>query len=626
MSTNLSIVLSASVSRGMRETCVSFAESVLETLSSEGVLNCSLSEALKLFNFSELTMTTKRSVAAKAKRAKELMSKSKNPKLLRKAKPQMILPFCGVVESTWCLAVRLNHGLHTQCTNGRTEGEDYCKTCTKHASNSATDKPPYGDIRERSEAGLEYRDPKGKQTVPYANIAEKLKLDLGKAKEAAAALGWEIPEEQLVKRVVKRGRPGKSAAVSDTASDSDSKKSLKKIKLKKGLKIKTKKSQEDMIAKLVAEAGEELFGDGVSDAESVSSVSSTASTASTASKAEAKALKKAEKAAKKAEAKAAKEAEKAEAKAAKEAEKAEAKAAKLAEKEAEKAAKLAEKAEAKAAKLAEKEAEKAAKLAEKEAEKASKLAEKEAEKAAKVAEKLAAKEAKEAEKAAKAAEKLAAKEAKVAEKLAAKEAKEAEKAAKVAEKLAAKEAKEAEKAAKAAAKEAKAAEKAVKEEKKVEELKSKLKDLVPDHPALAAALTSKVIRALIKAEKLRLKEEKQQASEDESSVSDELEVCSIASIESESSVKKGGGGGDDEQMSHFLEHTAMEESAAAVSEDEEGETSEVDEMEIDGVTYLYDESGSHAGVEHLLMTEEGEPIGVLDVETGQVMLKDFSFE
>ena len=32
------------------------------------------------------------------------------------------------------------------------------------------------------------------------------------------------------------------------------------------------------------------------------------------------------------------------------------------------------------------------------------------------------------------------------------------------------------------------------------------------------------------------------------------------------------------------------------------------------------------GVEHLLMTEEGEPIGVLDVETGQVMLKDFAFE
>ena len=141
-------------------------------------------------------------------------------------------------------------------------------------------------------------------------------------------------------------------------------------------------------------------------------------------------------------------------------------------------------------------------------------------------------------------------------------------------------------------------------------------------------LTSKEIRALIKAEKLRLKEEKQQASEDESSVSDELEVCSIASIESESSVKKGGGGGgggDDEQMSNFLEHTSMEESAAAVSE-EEGETSEVEEMEIDGITYLYDESGDVAGVEHLLMTEDGEPIGVLDVETGQVMLKDFSFE
>jgi len=49
-------------------------------------------------------------------------------------------------------------------------------------------------------------------------------------------------------------------------------------------------------------------------------------------------------------------------------------------------------------------------------------------------------------------------------------------------------------------------------------------------------------------------------------------------------------------------------------------------MEIDGITYLYDKSGGVYGVEHLLMTEEVEPIGVLDVETGQVMLKDFAFE
>jgi len=333
----LSIVLSAAVERGLRETYSTFAVSVLTELSSAGVLNCSLEKAMKLFNFAELKLTSKRSVAAKAKRAKELSGKTKKVKLSRTQKPEMILPFCGEIVSDWCNAVRLNHGLHTQCTNAKVSDGDYCKTCTKAASNSATDKPPYGDIRDRAEcAVLSYRDPKGRQTVPYANVAEKLQLDLTKAAAVAAARGWQIPAEHLVKRSLKRGRPGKSAAVSDTESDS----SKGPKKLKKKLKVKKAKKQSDLIAKLVAEAGEQLLGE-VSDAESVSSVSSASSAASTASKAEQKAVKKA---------------------------------AKLAEKEAAKAAKLAEKEAAKAAKLAEKEAAKQAV----EAAKAAKLAEKEA--------------------------------------------------------------------------------------------------------------------------------------------------------------------------------------------------------------------------------------------------------
>ena len=276
----LSVVLSASLERGLLSSYRSFAASVLTELSSAGVLNCSMEKALELFNFDELAFTSKRSVAAKAKRAKELMSKPKKAKLSRTAKPGMILPFCGTVVSDWCCAVRLNHGLHTQCTNARIADGEYCKTCTKAAGNSATSKPPYGDIRERAEAGLNYRDPKGRQTLPYANVAAKLKLDLTKAHEAAKACGWEIPAEHLVKRAVKRGRPGKSAAVSDTDSDA----STASKKLKKTLKIKkTAKKQSDLIAKLVAEAGEQLLSE--SDGESVSSTS-TASSQNSSKKAE----------------------------------------------------------------------------------------------------------------------------------------------------------------------------------------------------------------------------------------------------------------------------------------------------------------------------------------------------
>jgi hypothetical protein len=331
----------------------------------------------------------------------------------------MVIPCCGEIVGDWCQAVRFNHGLHTQCTNGKVIESDFCKTCSKQAECSSTDKPPYGDIRERVNLGLEYRDPKGKQTIPFANVAKKLNLDIEKAKEAAASMGWTIPAEQLVERKVSRGRP-KSAAVSDTDSEGSSK--PKKRGRPKKLKIKAVSTQDDLIAKLVAEAGADLLGEPVSTesmpSDGSESDSSTASTQSKAElKAEKKAAKEAEKLAKK-EAKAAqlaaKEAEKLANKQALEV----AKAAKLAEKEAAKAAKLAEK----EAKLAEKEAAKAAKLAEKEAAKVAKLAEKEAAKAAKLAEKEAAKAAK-----------LAAKEAAKASKLAAKEAVKAAEQAKLAE-------------------------------------------------------------------------------------------------------------------------------------------------------------------------------------------------
>ena len=426
--------MGASLSRGLVKSHVDFASMVVSELSSAGVLNCSEEEALKLFDFESISLTSKRSVAAKAKRAKELSGRPKTLKSKRTAKPTTVIPFCGEVVGDWCCAVRFNHGLHTQCTNGKLKEGDFCKTCSKQVENSSTDKPPYGDIRERANFGLDYRDPKGKQSVPFANVAAKLNLDLDAAKAAALIMGWTIPEEQFVARKVTRGRP-KSSAVSDTDSESSTK--PKKRGRPKKLKVKKASSQDDLIAKLVAEAGEELLGEEPSHEEESASSSgseSDSSTASTQSKAEKKAEKKAAKAAAKLAAKAAKEVEKLAAKAAKEVEKLAAKEAKEAEKLAAKAAKEAEKLAAKEAKEAEKLAAKEAKEAEKVAAKAAKEAEKLAAKEAKDAEKLAKKEAVEQKKADKLAEKVAKKEAsekKKADKLAAKAAKEASKVAKI---------------------------------------------------------------------------------------------------------------------------------------------------------------------------------------------------
>ena len=436
---NLSIVMSAAVEAGMRTSSALFAEAVIRQLGDEGVLNCSVQKVLEMFDFNTIKTVSKRSVAAKKVRAKQAKA-AKAAAAPKTAKPEMLLPFCGKIVDDWCKGVRFNHGLHTQCTNAMTDGR-YCKTCTKSAGNSASSKPTYGDIDDRALHGVDYRDPKGKRTAPFANIVEKEGLDIDAAKEAAAKMGWTIPDEQLVKRAVTRGRPAKSAAVSDTSSES----STVSVKVKRGRKPKLviKQSQDDLIAKLVSEAAEDALSvsSAVSEPETVNQ-KVTISAAEKVVMAQAKAAKAAEKLAKAAEklAKAqAKAQAKADAKAAKEAEKA--------AKEAEKLAKAQAKAEAKAAKEAEKLAKEAEKLAKAQA-KAEAKAAKEAEKLAKEAEKLAKTEAKEAEKLAKETEKLAKAQAKAD----AKAIKETEKLAKAQAKAEAKAAKEAEKLAKAQAK------------------------------------------------------------------------------------------------------------------------------------------------------------------------------
>ena len=400
---SLQLTMTAAVERGMRLASIEFAIDVIGSLEKEGVLTCSKEEAMKLFDFDGVSVVSSRSKASKKReKAKNRTAEiPKGPKLT--PKPSVVLPFCGVVMNDWCAGVKFNHGLHTQCTQGRCKDDRYCKTCRKHADNSATGKPPYGDIEDRANYGVDYRDPKGKMTVPYANVAAKLNINLEAAHAAATTLSWTIPAEQLVKRVAKRGRPSKSAAVSDTDSESDvtAPSANKKRGRPSKVKVVKSQSQDDQIAQLVAEAYAET---------ATTAVETTA--APKVAKMVVKKVKKPKMTVEeKAAAKLAKEQEKEQAKLAKkeaaEKVKAEKKAAKEAEKAEKKAAKEAEKAEKEAAKLAKKEA--AEKL------KADKLAAKKLEKEEKLAAKLLAKADKLAKAKAKAAEKKAAKKSKTAQ-------------------------------------------------------------------------------------------------------------------------------------------------------------------------------------------------------------------
>jgi hypothetical protein len=448
------------------------------------MLNVPLREALDYLELENVTLTSKRTAGR---------SKSKSEVGSKLCKPSMVLPFCGVVESSWCQAVRKNHGLHTQCTKSKKDGGDYCSTCLKQSENSSTDKPPYGDIRDRASHGLEYRDPKGNRTVPYANVAKKLNLDVEKAKEVAQSMGWSIPEEHFVERKIQRGRP-KSAAVSDSESEGEPKKAKKRGRPKKA-KIEKKTSQDDLIAKLVSEASEELLSGNESDS----------SSASTKSKAELKAEKKATK---------------------------------VAEKEAAKVAKLAEVEAAKVAKVVEKEAAKAAKVAEKEAAKAAKVAEKEAAKAAKVAEK-----AKQAEK-------------KVTE---------------------------------------------PDDELETVSIESEA-DSDDEDENDSVHMPTKVI-------------------DGKSKVAAEKEAAKAAKVGEKEAVKATKVG---EKESKPAEKEVTEpEETVSIESDDENDSVELPTKIIDGETYFFDEIGKTYGIENLILSMEGTPVGTYDKEEDKILEVEF---
>jgi len=438
----MNININTACANALQKACVAYTSEIIQELGRRGIMTAeSLSSATELLGVMQVS-------AGKAKKAKA--AKVKKPVV---ATPAHLIPFCGTVNDEWCCGARVNHGLYTQCTKARVEGEDYCKVCQKQSDNSASGKPNGGDIRERVAQGAEWRDPKGKLPITFATLLTKPKfsaLTIESAETECARFGWTIPESELVASATKRGRPKKVVEVSDTDSEDGDKPKRKRGRPKKQPAKKQELSDlikqqalaavaelsdsdgEVPVAKVVPaakkakapkgpskkqlklQAAREKLLKEISEVDSDSST--TASAASCVTNAELRTFLKATKLAKKEKDKEAKkaaaEAQKLEKAAAKEA-------AKLAKKEA--AEKL------KAEKAAAKELEKAAKKEAAEKLKAEKKAAKELEKATKLAEKKAAKELEKAAKKEAAdklkAEKKAAKELEKATKLAAVKAK-----------------------------------------------------------------------------------------------------------------------------------------------------------------------------------------------------------
>lgn len=169
----------------------------------------------------------------------------------KKKQSGVAIPFCGKINEDNCNAIRLNHGLYTQCTNSKCKlnnGHSVCETCDKQISKNSNNLPTYGYISERLEKGSKYRDPKGKEPLNYGNVMEKLKITRNEAEREAANQGVTISEYQFEVKKAQRGRPKKDTTATDT---SGSEEEMPKSEKKRG---RPKKEKE-----IVSTTGDEMI-------------------------------------------------------------------------------------------------------------------------------------------------------------------------------------------------------------------------------------------------------------------------------------------------------------------------------------------------------------------------------
>lgn len=161
-----------------------------------------------------------------------------------------VLPWCGVIEESCCRALRLNNGLHTQCN--RLKGEKgYCMSCVKLIEKNGGS-TPYGSVDDRIKCDiLDYVDPKGKATIPFANVMKKLNISKEEALKEAEKLGWTIPECHFEEKKGKRGRPKKDTSAEDTASECSEGEKKKRGRPKKTKEVISNNAGEDLIASLL---------------------------------------------------------------------------------------------------------------------------------------------------------------------------------------------------------------------------------------------------------------------------------------------------------------------------------------------------------------------------------------
>ena len=108
---------------------------------------------------------------------------------------------------------------------------------------------------------VNWRDKKGKEPVRYANVMDKLEITREMAEKSASGWGIVIPEFEFEIKEVKRGRPKKSVAVSDTDSEASVEPKKRGRPRKEKSVISELSPGDDLIAGLIKEAKQKSQND-----------------------------------------------------------------------------------------------------------------------------------------------------------------------------------------------------------------------------------------------------------------------------------------------------------------------------------------------------------------------------
>ena len=125
---------------------------------------------------------------------------------VKSKKVSIPMPFNGICDDSKCQALKLNHGLYTQCETKKQKEKDYCKACENQAEKNNV----LGTMTERMAAGImEFKDNKGKSPTPYMKVLNKLKISKEEAEKEAGNKKVTIDnihwtEEEVKKKVTKK--------------------------------------------------------------------------------------------------------------------------------------------------------------------------------------------------------------------------------------------------------------------------------------------------------------------------------------------------------------------------------------------------------------------------------------